>query len=169
MFRIVGDAAMVAILRRMIEPRLETLGVYRPVTSNETWHQQWRVTGDDNLTKDHFEKLVLIEAIVEGLDEPFAMVKFGQWQQAYQKYLPHMQVRYHEGLLSSDGETLIQRKSNCVEGSGRLRFAVYLHLYDPDRPLQWHAGTVTCPSIQDVPLRLAMLMPYRNRFHRECI
>jgi hypothetical protein len=35
------------------------------------------------------------------------------------------------GLLSIDGETLIQRKMNCVHGTGPLKFAVYLHLYDP--------------------------------------
>jgi hypothetical protein len=62
---------------------------------------------------------------------------------------------------AEDGETLIQRKSNCVHGTGSLRFAMFLHLYDPDRPRQWQAGVVTCPPIQDIHLRLALLMPYR--------
>lgn len=59
-------------------------------------------------------------------------------------YRPQM-VGYDEGLLSADGETLIQREIDCVRGSGPLRFAVYLHLYDPQRPLLWQGGEVTCP------------------------
>jgi hypothetical protein len=145
----------------MTEPHLRILGVYRPVISKETWRKQWQVTGDDVLTREHFDRLVLIEAVVDGLDEPFQMGQFGQTQSDYRSYPPHMQVGYDEGLLSEDGETLIQRKRNCVHGTGSLRFAVFLHLYDPDRPLQWQAGVVTCPPIQEVPLRLALLMPYR--------
>jgi hypothetical protein len=72
----------------------------------------------------------------------------------------YMQVGYNEGLLSVDGESLIQRQMGCVRGTGPLRFAVYLHLYDPERPLKWQAGEVTCPLVQDAPVRLMMLMPY---------
>ena len=71
-----------------------------------------------------------------------------------------MQVGYDEGLLSLDGETLIQRAMNCVQGTGPLRFAVYLHLYDPDQPLLWQGGEVMCPPVEDMPVRLLLLMPY---------
>ena len=71
-----------------------------------------------------------------------------------------MMVGYDEGLLSMDGETLIQREMDCVQGTGPLRFAVYLHLYDPGRPLRWQGGEVTCPIVEDVPVRLSLLMPY---------
>jgi len=90
---------------------------------------------------------VLIEAVVEGLAEPFEMIKFGQ-----------MQMGYDEGLLSFDG--LIQRGMDCVQGTGPLRFAVYLHLYDPERPLLWQGGEVMCPPVVDMPVRLLLLMPY---------
>jgi hypothetical protein len=40
---------------------------------------------------------------------------------------------YDEGLLSADGEKLIQRTMDCMQGAGPLRFAVYLHSYDPNR------------------------------------
>jgi hypothetical protein len=139
---------------------LTVLGVYRPTVSEEAWQEQWRVTGDDDQTKEHFDKLVLIEAIVAGLNEPFKMGEFGQMQADHPNDPRYMQVGYDEGLLSSDGEILIIREMNCVQGTGQLRFAVYLHLYDPDRPLQWQAGVVNCPPIQDVPVRLMMLMPY---------
>ena len=74
--------------------------------------------------------------------------------------LERMLVGYDEGLLSSDGETLIDRSMDCVHGTGPLRFAVYLHMYDPTRPLRWQAGEVTCPPVLDIPARLADLMPY---------
>lgn len=144
----------------MAEPKLTVIGVYRPQISAETWREQWDVTGDDDATREHFDKLVLIEAMVEGLAGPFDMVKFGQMQGDLPDDPRYMQVGYDEGLLSFDGETLIQRAMNCVRGTGALRFAVYLHMYDPSRPLRWQRGEVTCPSVREVPVRLSLLMPY---------
>jgi hypothetical protein len=144
----------------MTEPKLNVLGVYRPKISPETWQDQFEVTGEKAYTSEHFDKLALIEATVEGLDEPFDMGEFGQMQAEFPDDSKRMQVGYDEGLLSSDGETLIQRKMDCVQGTGQLRFAVYLHLYDPARPLQWQCGSVTCPRPQDMPVRLQILMPY---------
>jgi hypothetical protein len=144
----------------MDEPRLTITGVYRPQISAETWREQWQVTDDDAQTREHFDKLVLIEAIVEGLTEPFDMSKFGQTQPDSPKYPSHMQVGYDEGLLSLDGETLIRREMDCVQGTGPLRFAAHLHLYDPERPLLWQGGEVTCPPVEDMPVRLLLLMPY---------
>jgi hypothetical protein len=119
------------------------------------------VTGDKQVTREHFEKLVLIEAVVDGLIGRFDFSKFGQMLSGYRNYPDNMQVGYSAGLLSADGETLIQRRMHCVQGTGPLRFAVYLHFYDPQRPLQWQGGEVSCPPMQEAPIRLMMLMPYR--------
>ena len=134
--------------------------MYRPEINAETWHEQWQVTADDDATREHFEKLVLIEAIVDGLSEPFDIGQFGQMHPDHPNDTKWMQVGYDEGLLSQDGESLIERMINCVRGTGPLRFAVYLHMYDPDRPLQWQGGTTTCPPKSEMPVRLMMLMPY---------
>ena len=142
------------------EPRLTVIGVYRPQISAETWQEQWNVTGNDGQTREHFDKLVLIEATVEGLAEPFDMSKLGQMQADFPNDPKRMQVGYDEGLLSADGETLIQRDMDCVRGSGTLRFAAYLHLYDPQRPLLWQNGEVMCPRLEELPVRLLLLMPY---------
>lgn len=144
----------------MADPRLTIIGVYRPHISAETWQEQWEVTDDDDHARDHFAKLVLIEAVVEGLTEPFEMIKFGQMQIDFPNDPSRMMVGYDEGLLSFDGETLIQREMDCVQGTGQLRFAVYLHLYDPERPLLWQGGEVMCPPVEDMPVRLSLLMPY---------
>ena len=148
-------------------PYLEVLGAYRPQISVETWREQWRVTANDELTRAHFQNLVLIEAAVEGLTEPLRMAKLGQMRPggptypSGPNYPSHMQCGYDEGLLSSDGESLVQRKMKCIHGTGRLRFGVYLHYYDPSRPLIWEFGEVTCPPVQQAPVRLMTLLPYR--------
>ncbi len=115
-------------------PELNIIGVYRPQISVETWNEQLQVTDDEVFTRKHFDELVLIEAMVNGLDEPFDMGKFGQTQAEFPDDPKRMQVGYDEGLLSADGEALIARKMNCVHGTGPLRFAVYLHMFDPQRP-----------------------------------
>ena len=147
----------------MSEPHLRIIDFYRPVISEETWHEQWQVTGDDEATREHFRRLVLIEAVVEGIDAPFDFGKFGQMQPGHPDDPRQMQCGYDEGLLSADGETLIQREMDCVRGTGALRFAVYLHLYDPEKSLPWQYGQVACPAVEDVPARLMMLMPYTAR------
>src|SRR5690349_3637578 len=107
----------------MTGPRLTVLGVYRPIINAETWQEQWDVTGDDEATRKHFEKLVLIEAVVEELTGPFEMSKFGQMQPDHPNDPRWMQVGYDEGLLSADGELLVERRMKCVHGTGPLRFA----------------------------------------------
>lgn len=97
---------------------------------------------------------------MRGLKDPFRMGELGQTQFDLDGLPGHMQVGYDEALLSADGETLIQRDMDCVNGTGPLRFAVYLHFYDPLRPLQWQGGEVRCPPIQEAPPRLMMLVPY---------
>jgi hypothetical protein len=144
----------------MSEPKLTVLGVYRPVISAETWHKQREITKDDAATQEHFDKLVLIEAVVEGLTEPFLMGELGQMHPEHPDDPSSMQVGYEEGLLSAEGESLIERGMESVRGTCPLRFAVYLHLYDPQRPLRWQHGEVKCPPIQDAPPRLMKLMPY---------
>src|SRR5579862_3987403 len=101
----------------MIDPKLTIIGVYRPQISAETWQEQWNVTADDDQTREHFDKLVLIEAMVDGLAGPFDMSQFGQMQSDFPNDPRHMQVGYDEGLLSFDGETLIQRRTDCVQGT----------------------------------------------------
>src|SRR5512133_265152 len=110
----------------MSGPSLTILGVYRPVIDEQTWREQRQVTGDDEATREHFRRLVLIEAIVEGLTERLDFSKFGQMPPDHPDDKRYMQVGYDEGLFSADGETLVQRKINCVHGTGSLRFAVYL-------------------------------------------
>jgi hypothetical protein len=139
---------------------LTILGVYRPQISAETWTEQQRSLGSEEYTREHFEGLVLVEGIFDNASEPFDMGRFGQMQIEHPDDPRYMQVGYDEGLLSSDGESLIKRDMGCVHGTGPLRFAVYLHFFDPQRPLKWQGGEVFCPPVEEVPVRLSILMPY---------
>jgi hypothetical protein len=113
-----------AILNFVSMPYLEVLGVHRPKISAKARREQWRITGDDEFTRAHFEKLVLIDAEDEGLTGPLKMVKFGQMHPEGPTYPDgpthpgHMQCGYDEGFLSSDGESLIQRRRKCIDGTG---------------------------------------------------
>ena len=145
----------------MPTPRIAVLGVYKPDILASVYQQQLRVTGSEEQTKAHFKDLVLIEAVVEEIDGLFKMAELGQPYNSGD-YKDHFQCAYDEALLSSDGRAVIERDMNCVKGAGLLRFAFYLHFYDPNRPLRWSYGEVQCPPIEPVPRRLKYLVPYRG-------
>jgi hypothetical protein len=143
----------------MPEPSIEILGVYRPSIPEETYREQWQVTASDEDTKEHFDQLVLIEAIVHNPDGRFTMMEFRQ-QPTWTDDPKSSLVAYDEALLSADGELLIERTMDCVHGTGSLRFAFYLHCYDPTQPLMTPYGPIQCPPIDSAPERLMALVPY---------
>ena len=144
----------------MSEPKLTVLGVYKPQISAEVWQEQLESTGGH--TQAHFDGLVLIEALVEGVEEPFDIAEIGQLISEGPDDPGCMQVPYEEALLSADGETAVAHGFDWESRKerGTFRFAFYLHFYDPARPLRTPVGEVDCPVVQDVPVRLMMLMPY---------
>lgn len=79
-------------------------------------------------------------------------VRFSQPNPNYPHGSP--QVPWDESLLSSDGEVLLARSFNCATGQAPLRFAFYIHFRNPDPPLRWTYGEVSCPAPQPMPVRL---------------
>jgi hypothetical protein len=146
----------------MPAPSITILGVYKPKIPWRVHRKQWKVTSSDERTNAHFKNLVLIEAVAEQIDDRFKMGEMGQ-PYTLGDYPDHFQCGYDEALLSSDGESVIERSMGCVKGEGPLRFAFYLHFYDPNRPLHWSYGQAQCPPIEAVPRRLKKLVPYRAR------
>jgi len=144
----------------MPEPKIEILGVYKPFIPDDVYQEQWNVTGSDEDAKAHFENLVLIEALAHDASGSFKMREIGQQMAATEKFAGNFQCAYDEALLSADGETLIEKRRKCVHGTGTLRFAFYLHFYDASKALATPFGEVVGPSIQPVPARLMMLVPY---------
>ena len=138
----------------MSESTFTVLGVYKPHIPEEIYQQQWQVSGSDEDTREHFDGLVLIEAI---LDDPGGTFKPEHVGQQYQNSL---QCMYDEAVLSPDGESLIRRDIQCLKATGPLRIAFYLHFYDPRRPIEWSQGKAECPPIEPIPDRLKRLVPY---------
>jgi hypothetical protein len=137
-----------------VEPRIEVLGVYKPSVDADV--HEW---GIDEKGPDYWEKLVLIEALAHDMDGELDAGKLGQ--QPRERPDPNSFLCcYDEGLLSTDGETLISRDMGCVRGTGCLRFAFYLEFYDATRPLSIPYGAVGCPAVVEMPARLEMLMPF---------
>lgn len=144
----------------MPTPRIVILGIYRPEIPKTVYQKQLKVTGSDEQTKTQVKDLVLIEAVVEDIDDHFKMIEIGQLYRRAD-YPDNFQCAYDEALLSADGQTVIERRMNCVKGSGLVRFAFYLHFYDANLPLQWSYGQTHCPPVEPVSRRLKYLVPYR--------
>jgi len=142
----------------MANPTIIVLGVYKPDIPEDVYQEQWAVTESDEATKEHFDKLVLIEAVIDAIDGQFKTIDFGQSSVSGDP--KQFQCAYDEALLSSDGRRVLARHMDCIKGPGMLRLAFYLHYYDPARPLQWSYGEVQCPVVLPIPERLKILVPY---------
>jgi len=68
-----------------IEPTLVVLGVYKPEIPDAVYQEEWRVAGSDQKTATHFEKLVLIEAVLANSHDRFHAIELGQ---SYQDHFP---------------------------------------------------------------------------------
>ncbi len=147
------------VLCLFMAPLLTVLGVFRLDVTRKVFAAQLPMYGDEAQCRDHFSSVVLIEALIDGHDERFDLGGF--WQPNLGDPHGSRQAPWDEGLLSSDGEKLLARRNNCVKGTGPLRFAFYLHYWNPQQPLHWTYGEVACPAPQRMPTRLKRLMPYR--------
>jgi hypothetical protein len=142
------------------DPAIFIVGVYKPDIPEAVYREQWKVTGSDGRTQEHFGRLVLIEAVVTNVDDKFKLKHFGRLS-IIQCFRLNSRCAYDEALLSAEGNCVIDRRMNCVFGTGSLRVAFYLHFYDAERPLDWTYGKVECPPIEPIPKRLKALVPYR--------
>ena len=133
---------------------LEILGVYRPFVTAALFEAQKKLYEDEDETRLHFDRLVLIEAIVHGSRD----LKGDDFCQETPDY--GTQSSYGEALLSSDGDQVIVREKGCICGTPPLRCAFYLHFYDHQSPLRWTHGEILCPPPREMPERLQRLVPY---------
>ena len=138
---------------------VKILGVYRPEISEETYQEQWDALGDDAETKEHFAGLVLVEASAADVEGELDLVDLGQ-QPSSTDNPGYFQCAYDEALLTADGQVLVDRRIGCVHGTGELRFAFYLHCFDPHRPIQFKGTDLPTPVVDSAPERLVRLVPY---------
>src|SRR6202011_3806573 len=103
---------------RMPTPTFTVLGVYAPDIPENVYREQWEVTGSDEDTKEHFDKLVLIEGVIDHVDERFKTIEFGQPSLAGDPN--RFMCAYDEALLSPDGNSILAREMDCIGGPGPL-------------------------------------------------
>lgn len=133
---------------------LQVLGVYRPLVSDALFEAQNKLYEDETQTRLHFDKLVLVEAMVHGTSD-FKIDDLGQETPEYGN-----QIAYNGALLNGDGSTVIMNGNGRLYGTPPLRCAFYLHFYDPQFPLRWTHGEIRCPAVEEIPERLQQLVPY---------
>lgn len=149
------------------ESAAEVLGVYRPIITDAIFEEQNRLYDNEQKTRIHFEKLVLIEVMMRGRND-WEIDDFRQETPEYGS-----ETACEGALLTTDGRRVIKRGNDQIfnsqailrtgegsSGSIPVRCAFFLHFYDPQLPLRWTHGEIQCPPPQTVPDRLQNLMPY---------
>jgi hypothetical protein len=122
-----------------------------PGSDGERSEAEWQV-------RRELASVVLVEALVRDHDRAFTLIDFGQSDG--DTLLAGDPVAYDEQLLSDDGRRL--RGSLLTKNTAdTLRFAFFLHQYDPNKSILTSYGPVTPPEPTPIPPRLARLMVYQ--------
>ena len=153
----------------MNEPQIEVLGVYRIPVTDELFREQFDILYGCPMSKheraraerqcrEQVSSIVMVEAIVRHRDDRFDVGQFSQRQDAVPE--GNSQVAWAEAYLTPDGEALLVERWSEPPQSGDLRVGFFLHFWQSDRPLRSSYGDVACPAVQEMPDRLARLVPY---------
>ena len=84
----------------------------KPEIPSSVYREQWQITESDSATDAHFEKLVLVEAVVSYADERFTMKDLGHSVDV-PGFRRHVQRAHDEALLSAAENTLIDRRMSA--------------------------------------------------------
>ncbi len=153
----------------MPEPKIEILGAYRLPVSDELLQQQFDIlyghltSESEKKTamqqcREQLESVVLIEAMVRNRDTKFKVDDFVQPHANLPR--ENWQVAYAEVYLSPDGEKVLSSHREAESLTDTVRIAFFIHFFDPQKPLHSSYGTLQCPSVQEMPVRLQRLVPY---------
>lgn len=153
----------------MGKPFIEVLGVYRLPLTEELFQEQFKILYDYPMTpaeraqaerrcRDQLSSVVLIEVLVHNRDHRFDVGHFTQPQDGVPE--SNWQAAYAEAFLTLDGEAYVEDRWSGPPDSGDLRIAFFMHYWQPDKPLRTSYGDVPCPPVQEMPARLARLVPY---------
>jgi hypothetical protein len=153
----------------MNEPRIEVLGVYRLPVTEELFREQFDIlygypmseperAQAERQCREQLSSVVLVEASVHNRDQTFDVGRFTQPQEGVPE--ANWQVAWAEAYLTPDGESLAVERWSKPPQSGDLRAAFFVHFWQPGLPLRTSYGEVECPAVQEMPERLARLVPY---------
>jgi len=153
----------------MDQPRIEIIGVYRLPITDELLREQFDAlygyamsdrerAQAERQCREQLESVVLIEALVQNRDTQFKVGDFTQPEDGVPE--SNWQAPYAEAFLTPDGGALAVERWSGPPESGDLRIAFFLHFWHPIKPLRSSYGEISCPAVQEMPERLARLVPY---------
>jgi len=153
----------------MSKSQVEVLGVYRLPVTKELFRKQFETLYEHPMSKqqraeaqrrcwEQLSSIVLVEVTVRNRDDRFDVSHFTQPQEGVPE--ANWQVAWAEAYLTPDGEALLVERGSDPPKSGDLRVAFFMHFWQPEKPLRTSYGDVTCPIVQEMPERLARLVPY---------
>lgn len=153
----------------MGRPRIVVLGVYRLPVTEELFREQFAVLYGYPMAKEERDQAesrcreqlsstVLVEAAVRNRDHRFDVGDFTLPLESVPQ--EDWQTAWAEAYLTPNGEALAVERWSDPPASGDLRVAFFLHSWPPDRVLRSSYGDVACPEPQEMPERLARLVPY---------
>lgn len=148
---------------------LEVLGVYRlqvtpallkrqmaELYPHLTGAQRSRAKAD---CRRQLESVVLIEVLLKACDEKFSIMDFTQEQDGVPR--SSWQAAWNHQYLTADGETLLETQGlSEIPRQKTFRCAFFLHFYQPAKTLRTSYGEFNCPPMEDMPARLAKLVPF---------
>lgn len=151
------------------DPQVEVLGVYRLSVTEELLREQLRILHSHPMSRreraqaeqacrEQLSSSVLVEAMVRNRDDTFDAGEFTQPQRSNPE--ANWQVAWAEAYLTPDGESLLVDRWSDPPATGDLRVAFYLHFWQPNEVLRTSYGDVPCAPAEDMPERLARLVPY---------
>jgi|SRR6266566_127914 len=147
----------------MPHPTIEILGVYRVAFSEPLFAQamEWKYADTEftpeerketeKAVREELSSVVLIECAVRDADDKFDVEDFRQSDSD--------QVAYDEAFLTQDGEFMMPSRYSRPDAA-HFRLAFFLHFFDPELPLLSSYGSLSVPTVSDMPDRLKWLMPY---------
>jgi hypothetical protein len=151
----------------MAQPIIEVLGVYRLPISPELVRAQVGHFGREwaaehpaaalEAAREELEGTALVELRIHGRDDRFHVNDFTQ---KLEPPRDQWQAAWMEVCLSENGQSLRTKPFDAWPSTGDLRGAFYLHLWDPQCPLETSYGPVVCPKPGPMPDRLWDLVPY---------
>jgi hypothetical protein len=150
-------------------PQVKVLGVYRLPLTEELFRLQFSKLYGYPMSKaehaqaerwcrEQLSSVVLVEAMVRNRDDTFDVGEFVQPQEGVPA--EDWQVAWAEAYLTLDGEALAVERWADPPPSGDLRIAFFMHYWQSDKPLYSSYGEVPCPTVKEMPERLARLVPY---------
>ena len=154
------------VQRREMPAVMSLLGVYKlPVTDELTSAQAELFYGDKpskqqrERVRHQLESTVLVEVRVSDADDRFKVDDFAQEN----PQLPResWQVAWAEAFLTGDGQQLLVERWDPLPADQRdFRVAFFIHNWNSELPLRTSYGVLPNTQLQEMPDRLASLVPY---------